>query len=303
MKQRLKVPAGMFGSEFELCRALITSARVAGYQAHPDCGEWDALVVCRETGDQIGVHSAMRPNVEVLNSCLIDEHGSGPEVHAVIVPIATDAFMHVANRLKVHVLQGVYLDQLELADVFKLAQRWHHPVREWAPEVEMCLPTDGPSPRRTPWKTSAVKLCLLARKKGFVTREDVKEHKLDLQWWLDQKNGRLLEPHIGDDGQLHRGEFRLRDSSSPMVPDLRWPEIAESLEQEALKAAAAVDEAAAQSKLKGPRLRTKRAAQAPRPTMIPPPSDESGMTPLASLAAAAGNEQYFDEGRRVSSGK
>lgn len=288
------MPAGMFGSESELVQALIDAARAAGYQAHPEVGSWDTLLVCRETGDQIGVQAKMRPSVEVFSQALPNVHGPGPEIHSVLVPVATPEFIHVARSLKVHVFEGVHLDHLDLGAVFRTAQRWGHPVREWAPEVEMRFPAGVPSPRRmTPWKLAAVKLCLLARAQGFVTRADMKRLKLDPHWWMNPKFGRVLEPRLDENGIRRRGEYSLRDSSSPMVPDLRWPEIVDALQAQA-------------DKPKGPRLRKRVVPVASRSTMLPPPPLPPAaidlLKPIANIPPD--NMQHADrKGRLIASGK
>jgi hypothetical protein len=293
----------MFGSESELVQTLIDAARAAGYQVHPELGSWDTLIVCRETGDQIGVQAKLRPTVEVFSQALSDEHGPGPEIHAVLVPVAPREFLKVAFPCNVHVFQGVHLDRLDLAAVFSHAPRWGHPVREWAPEVEMRFPAGVPSPRRmTPWKLAAVKLCLLAREQGYVTREDMKRLKLNPHWWLSPKEGRVLEPRIDEHGNKRRGEYSLRDSSSPMVPDLRWPEIVDALQQ----GQALVEPLPQIDTPKGPRLRKRRPPPAPehRSTMLPPPPPLAAIDfQLKPLAAMAANTQEDQKGRLIASGK
>lgn len=265
---RTKLPSGMFGSETELCAQLIDVARAAGYQAHPEVGNWDVLLVCRETGDQVGVQAKLRPSVDVLAQALTDERHPGPEVHAVLVPTASRAFLSVARTSRVHVFQGVHLGSLDMPTVLARAQRWQHRVREWAPEVEIRFPAGVPSPKRvTPWKMSAVKLCLLARSRGYVTRKDLTELKLDPTWWFNPKFGPVLTPRLVEregGSEVRRGEYVLHDSSSPMVPDLRWPEVVDALQRRERETAPRVGE---QPIRKGPRERRRRTTAG-----NPPPS-------------------------------
>lgn len=272
MKRRLsKMPVGMFGSESELVQTLIDAARAAGYQAHPELGSWDTVIACRETGDQIGVHGKLCPSVAVLAQALTDESGPGPDIHAVLVPVASRDFRAVAGHLGLHVFEGVSLDSLQLPIVFKHAKRWGHPIREWAPEFEINTPAGVPSPRRmTKWKVHAVRLSLLARSKGFVTTADMHELGQHPQWWVSKENGQILVPRLDETGKKRRGEYVLRDSTSQLVPHFRWPEITSALEEQ---------ERIARSKKtipaqpKGPRLRQRRQPEAPAPrsTMLPPP--------------------------------
>lgn len=231
MKRRQQAPAGMFGSEEELCSSFIEVARAAGYQVHPECGNWDLLIVCRETGDQIGLHAKLKPNVAVLAQALTNERLPGPVIHAVLVPVATAEFLFVAKRLRLLVLEGVRLDSLNLREVFAKAPRWAHPEREWAPEVEISARSGVPSPRKiTKWKLAAVDLCLRARVRGYVTRAEMKELNLRMGWWLNPKYGAVLARRVVD-GKRKRGEYVLRDPSSPLVPDYRFPEVVEALQK------------------------------------------------------------------------
>lgn len=274
MKRASKVPPGMYGSESELCQTLIDAARAGGYQAHPECGAWDAMIVDRGTGAQIGVHSKLRPNVDVLSQALGDERLPGPEIHAVLVPAANANFLEVAKGLRIYVLQGVFLDWLDLPEVFRYAVRWMHPNRHWVPEVEMRFPAGVPAPRKmTPWKVAAVKLCLLAREKGFVTREDMRKLELDPRWWLAPKYGAVLAKRVVN-GERQRGEYVLRDPSSRLVPDFKFPEITGALQARDLK---------------GPRLRVKQQPKT-RSTLLPPSSEEAEEV-ATGLQLKPGNER------------
>lgn len=295
MKTR-KLPVGMFGSEQELCDAFAIAARAAGYQVHPECGPWDLLIVCRRTGDQLGLQAKLRLSVEVFSQTLTTELAAGPEIHAVLVPVATQEFFLVAQYLNVHVFQGITLDRLNLPLVFECAKRWKHPVREWAPEVEIITPAGVPSPKKvTRWKLAAVQLCLRAREKGFVTREDMLALKLGPSYFLSKKQGNIFERRMVD-GQRRRGEYVLRDPSSPLVPDLRWPEVVEAL----------MKQAAMQAPAKTPRLRTRQrvVVQQPRSsTIIPPPPSSSDDLRLKPLVQAPSNDALLYLGKLASSSK
>lgn len=291
--RRQKVPMGMFGSERELCQALIDAARAAGYQAHPECGSWDTLLVCRETGVQIGVHAKLRPSIEVVSQALgrsVSE--PGPQVHAVLVPFASPAFLRVARTCDLHVFQGVHIDRLDLPAVLTSAPPWNHPSKEWAPEVEMRFPAGVPSPRRSSrWKMNAVKLCLLAREQGFVTRADMIAFRLHPHWWVSKKFGQVLERRVVD-GERLRGQYVLRDPSSQLVPDLRWPEIVDALQAAADLRVPKTPKVPAMPA--GPRLR-KRQPVANHSTILP-----AAMKPIVSVPA---DNKQFPEGNKLASRK
>lgn len=249
--RRRKLPQGMFGTEAELCDQLIKVARACGYQVHAEVSGWDLLIVCRETGTQLGVQAKLRPSVDVLAQALGHERLPGPELHAVLVPVAPPAFITVARRLNVHVIQGVLLGELSLPIIFGNKFRWTHTRREWVPEVEVYTPAGVPSPRSiTRWKLAAVKLCMLARERGHVTAADLRELKLSRNWWFSPRFGPVLVSRVKIDehglSRAVRNEYVLRDPSSSAMPDLRWPEIVVALREP--KPAVR----------KGPRLRVKR---------------------------------------------
>lgn len=302
-KQRL--PAGMFGSENELCEKLIEVARANGFKAYPETGRWDVLLACRETDDQIGIQGKLRPNILVLDQATsLIESGPGPVIHAALVPIANRSFLRVAKHLRVQVIEGVHLDRFDLGAVLARAPRWQHRSPEWMPEVEVLCPAGVPSPRRmTRWKIQAVKLCLLIRERGYATRHDMTRLKLDPYWWFRPRFGPILEAIKVTVGPKAVTHFVLADPSSPLVPDLRWPEIVEALtEQRAKELEASVDELAlippnnSNSEIPeapaapatptgarpGPRIRIRvRQSPAsevrvrkPATTMLPPPSQE-----------------------------
>lgn len=231
----------MFGTEAELCEPLVKLARDSGYEVHAEVSNWDLLIVCRQTGMQCGVQAKLRPSVDVLAQALGHEKSPGPDLHAVLVPFSSPAFAAVADHLRVHVFRGVYLEHVSLPRIFESAFRWTHKRREWIPEVEVITPAGVPSPRSiTRWKLAAVKLCMLARERGYVTPADMRELKLSRHWWFSAQFG----PMLVSGGE--RGKYVLRDPLNENVPDLRWPEITRALCEKKTPVR------------KGPRLRCRR---------------------------------------------
>lgn len=227
---RVRSPRGQFGSEAELCDALITLARENGFAVHAECDEWDLLLV-HSSGVQIGVEAKMRPNVDVLAQALVGEWRSGPGIHAVLVPGATTAFSAVAARLHILVFRGTHLDSSDLEHALRTAYRWKHTAPAWVPDVEVICPAGTPSPRRTtPWKLSAVRLCLRLRERGYVTPSDMRELKLNYTWWF-QRGHALLK-------RMQRGQYVFVDPNNQKLPDLRWPEIVDAIRVEEKRVAA-----------------------------------------------------------------
>jgi hypothetical protein len=243
--RRRRLPRGMFGSEAELCHQFVSLARQAGCQVHCEVDAWD-IVLVSSAGVQIGIQAKLRASIDVLSQALRDERQPGPEVHAVLVPVASYTFLDVAQAARVFVFQGVLVDErFDFMRVFETAPRWKHKKPTWVPEVQVITPAGVPAPKSvTPWKMGAVKLCLLARSRGYVTRADLKAFKLHETWWFDRKFGPMLSPREHN-GVRVRGEYVLFNPENPKSPDLRWPEIVDAL-------------ALARQRRDGPRFRIKR---------------------------------------------
>lgn len=229
MRRRLpRVPAGMFGSEAELCERMMTVAREACH-VHPETADWDVLLVQPSTGMQVGVQAKLRANLEVLAQALPRGNGSkevGPDVRAVLVPTAAWPFVSIAGRLGVHVFQGDLISTDEIRAAFRTGHRWPYSSREWVPEHEVIAPAGTAAPKRvTKWKLSAVKLCLVVRSRGYATPADFRELKLDDKWWFDRRFGPVLLSES-------RGRYVLNAAADAKAPDRRWPEIAEAITRE-----------------------------------------------------------------------
>jgi len=286
---RAKLPTGMFGSEAELCELLTKVARAAGFLVHAEVGGWDLVIVSRETGLQCGVQAKLRPNVDVLAQAFgTDSHEPGPAVHAVLVPVPSRAFLQVAARLDVMVIQGVTLDRFDLASAVSRAPRWQHKAPLWVPDVEIITPAGVASPRKvTEWKVNAVKLCLLIRERGYVTTADMRRLGQNRSWWF-MRSAPIL---VRSEHESRQARYVFADPSSPLVPDLRWPEIVTALQIgernlrdreareleiiESIAAHALPPQSSIPSPVcvpRGrPRVRTKAEQSVPRQSMLPPP--------------------------------
>lgn len=219
----------MFGTEAELCHEFVTLARQTGCHVHCEVDGWD-IVLVSPAGVQIGIQAKLRPTIDVLAQALTNERDPGPEVHAVLVPAANWPFVAVAQAARIFVFQGCLIDaRFDFHRIFSTAPRWKHPKPAWVPEVQVITPAGVPSPKSvTPWKMGAVKICLLARTRGYVTRADLKQFKLHEAWWFDPKWGPMLSPRYAN-GERVRGEYVLHKPDNPKSPDLRWPEIVDAL--------------------------------------------------------------------------
>jgi len=229
--RRRKIPAGLFPTEVVLCSALMERARAEGLQAHPETSGWDVLIVDPVTGVQVGVQAKLRPSVAVLAQALVGEREDGPEVHAVLVPVATWEFRRVASALRVLVLPGAEMAMAserwpyELCGALERAQRWEHPGRAWVPPVEVLgMVAGSPAPRTvSPWKVKAVRLCARVRAQGVVTAADFKALGLDRRWWTEPRRGCLVAAPGGGWEARH----------SLALPDKDWPELVAAMQSQA----------------------------------------------------------------------
>lgn len=221
MRRRgVKVPIGMFGTEAELCEKFIAVARDYCH-VHAEVSDWDILLVRPSTGEQIGIQAKLRPNLEVIGQALRQYDASkqaGPDIRAVLVPGTNHVFNRVARECHLHVFSGEFAKPAHIQAAFEGAPRWPFKEREWVPSNEVSTAAGVASPKKTTkWKLAAVELCLLARRKGFVTAIDLKALKLDPKWWFDYRFGPVLLP-TGE-----RGKYKLNPAAHS--PDLRYPEV------------------------------------------------------------------------------
>lgn len=237
-----------FKVEADLCTLLSERAREQGWHVHPEIPGHDLLLVATpevktvnaRAGDQIGVQAKLRPNFEVLTQAMPRTWGNkGPHFHAVLVPVASKEFDQVATRCGIVVMEATRRVWSQNENCWVRTRGIGHELRylppsmrhyydsmEWHPEVEILVPAGVKSPRTvTPWKVNAVRFCLEAVERGFITTDDFRKAGLSMTVWR-QKN--WIEP-TGD--RIGRSmKYRLVLENNP--PHLAWPEIAERLSQD-----------------------------------------------------------------------
>lgn len=226
-----------FKSEAALCAAFMETARAQGLEVYPETSGWDMLVVDPGTGEQAGIEAKKRANVDVLYQALGSEHQAGPEVHAVLVPSASQAFARVAYELRIVSIQGWIFDEETrrsqrsytrapvVRDIlFDRTPRWVHPGPAWVPEVQVDLVAGAPSPRSlTPWKMAAVRMALRLRETGTVTRREILDAGMGWALWRD----RWLEPT----GEVRNRSTLYRARPDAALPDVLYPAVAQALRE------------------------------------------------------------------------
>jgi hypothetical protein len=233
-----------YKSEKELCDVLINHARSHGWLVFPETSEFDLLLVATNEvravharpGDQIGVHAKMHPNVDVLGQALPSAHSErGPHYHAVLVPVATQEFKAIAGRCQIMVIEGGRLEHRGRRFVRDVSTSLNYmPVNKkipyseplWHPDVEINTPAGVRSPKKiTPWKVSAVRLCLHGLKEGYLINSDFRAAGVSMALWRQsnwvistgQKIGKSLK-------------YIINEAATP--PHLKWPEIAAILKED-----------------------------------------------------------------------
>jgi hypothetical protein len=199
-----------YTSEAEMCAKLSAHARSVGFNVYPETADFDLLLVAGAStqsfrvGDQIGVQAKLAPSVPVLHQALPRlSAATGPHFYGVLVPSADDRFKCVANRLEISVLEARLI--AGRGNALWTGASWHrrHPKSAcWLPDAEVPeLPAGTRSPRQlTPWKQKAIKLCLLAEKKGYLTLEDFDRAGLSTKIWFD-KHWVRFDGHVQVNGR------------------------------------------------------------------------------------------------------
>lgn len=236
-----------YKTEEQLCTTLIDEARASGWLVFPETSEYDLLLVATnevrtaniKTGEQIGIHAKMHPNVEVLYQALPMMHGDrGPSYHAILVPVASLEFRSVAYRCGIVVIEGAryerhsraYRRTTGMSALYLPAhQRHYYSEPLWYPDMEINTPAGVRSPKKiTPWKVKAVRLCLEGLEKGFLLNADFRTSGVSMTLWRQKKWILATDQHIG-----RSLKYTINEAADP--PHKQWPEIADKLREDGRK--------------------------------------------------------------------
>lgn len=217
-----------FATEVDLC-ARFLSALPKGWTPYAETAGWDILLSRDRDGFQIGIQAKLKLNVGVICQAL-EQHSrwwatlSGPDCRAVLVPEGESRLGPIADYIGItvirvrppppkHVRYAAFSPDLP-DDGHTLQDEWH----EWAPAKRETLPSYVPDVaagssapvQLTEWKIAAMKIAITLELRGFVTREDFKEHKIDhRRWmasgegWLQLVDGRLVGHRMPDFKTMH----------------------------------------------------------------------------------------------------
>ena len=224
-----------FASEAALCASFIN---VVGnhWMCYPETCKWDILLVNKRDGRQIGIQAKLKLNAKVFAQAVEtrwDTERAGPDYRAILIPSdersELGAFAPYLGITIIGMTKGLanyppfFSPSLPDESVYSGTQSdWfdrmpagRHPLPEYLPDVA----AGASSPLKlTKWKIEAIKLALLLKETGFLTRDDFKFHKVDIRHW------------IGVSGWLVPGPLGF--VAAPRFPDFRkqhprvWDEIA-----------------------------------------------------------------------------
>ena len=215
-----------FKTEVELCARFI-AAIGPEWVAYPETCNWDALLVRKADGFQIGVQAKLKLNTDVINQAIEDGHSyraesPGPDCRAVLVPwgdggglskicaYAGLTIIRVAAPGPVDKYVAMYAKTFEPPLPTKKNPSWgehwfeqaplrRHELPEYVPDVA----AGASAPLQlTDWKISAMKIAVTLERRGHVTRQDFKHHGIDYRRWIAPGYGWL----VAADGRYTRGD-------------------------------------------------------------------------------------------------
>lgn len=216
-----------FPTEAELCARFIEKLD-DGWIAYAETGGWDILLVRKVDGFQIGVEAKLKMNLQVVNQA-IEDHGywhsvgQNPDCRAILVPATEGGFERIAAYIGLTIIRVNPPSESKWGPFFypslpKVGEAlYQHEWHEWCPLSRVILPAyvpdvraGSPSPvQLTQWKIAAIKIAITLERRGYVTRADFKEHRIDhRRWltptgWLRVKDGRYVKGSMPDFKKQH----------------------------------------------------------------------------------------------------
>lgn len=232
-----------FATEADLCSHFVDVIRREGWVVYPETAGFDLLLVATpevmahrpyshvglQPGDQVGVEAKLQANIKVLDQAMPKAFGrSGPEFHAVLLPMENMEFMRVAARLGVLSIFAYYrhpeASRLTIRwPNFSLYARTMYEEQCWTPDIPVETAAGVPSPRRiSKWKLDAVRFCILAQKKEFVLSTDFTEAGLNSGTFVSR--GWFVPA-----GKIGRMTKYVVNPDSKTAPHVKYPEVAEAV--------------------------------------------------------------------------
>lgn len=238
-----------FKTEAELCAAFIAWVKAeSGRHRHgvktpvwtpyAETAGWDILLV-GEDGTQIGIEAKLKFNMKVLTQCLpdcYDYYGErrGPDFRAVLVPDFNSEHERICAALGLMLIATKGHGSEFRPDLTPERQGWYSSAPGWhfwnpvercrVPEYVPDVVAGSSAPiQLTDWKIKALRILATVDVRGYVTKDDFKEHRIDPRVWTGP--AAYLVPGSAQ-GQWVRGKAEF-DKQHPEV----YPKILEEVRQ------------------------------------------------------------------------
>jgi hypothetical protein len=216
-----------YATEAAMCAQFISEIPKE-WTAYAETAGWDILLSRNADGFQIGIEAKLRLNGHVLTQALEGWYPwvsaeAGPDCRAVLVPEGrTGDLAIVAAYVGLTVITIHPRSEHQWGPSFSpwlpvegddyRTSHWHelcpterHQLPEYVPDV--AAGASAPI-QLTKWKIAAIRIAVTLEKRGFVTRDDFKHHKIDHRRWLPSGNGWLA---LGENGFV----------AGPYLPDFK----------------------------------------------------------------------------------
>lgn len=219
MTSRPVAGPAQFATEADLCAAFI-SQLPAGWTAYPESGGFDILLSRNADGAQVGIEAKLTLNAKVIEQIVPTNYsfweGRSVDFRAVLVPWGrAGGLSRICFLLGITVLQMKSRVLYQAEREYEIANygRVYHPIskfkpelpeskeeawyywrsdwHDWCPERRIELPEYIPDVRAgasapvqlSMWKISAIKLCIVLDRRGYVTASDFKHFKISPSRW------------------------------------------------------------------------------------------------------------------------
>jgi hypothetical protein len=218
----------LYATEADLCADFIAWVKREDPQWTPyaETAGWDILLVAAD-GTQIGVQAKLKFNMKVLAQTIPDKwdhwHDRGPDFRAVLVPEYDGTHSSICGALGLTFFSSLnsYGDNKQFSPSVTgrfSNEPWHY----WNPRARCKLPDFVPDVaagasapvQLTQWKVGALRIVATLQVRGYITRQDFKEHGIDPRRWTG--SGDWLKPGERP-GEFVRGHALDFDSQHPQV--------------------------------------------------------------------------------------
>ena len=183
-----------YKTEADLCDAFVATAVQAGWQAYPECGNWDILMV--RDGIQVGIEAKLRCNLDVVAQAAkaMGKHHvdlAQPHYRGVLVPMASASLTAVCMPLRLHRWDHRWITSVYEPGDLALREDYlfESPNRIELPEIAIQSGGGRPSPKlMSKWRVQALRVCMVLERQGYLLRSDIIDHGIDpgrwTQYWM-----------------------------------------------------------------------------------------------------------------------